>query len=327
MDNLNEYSQAELIARLIELENLVKVYQAEKDTQELLQFPWIGNLGHWYFDLKANWVVCNIHKFNALGFSKEEIPDRIGFEFFTDKLHPDDYEPVMENMRRHLKNESPAYEVTYRIQAKDGSWKWYYDRGKVTRWDETGQAEMVVGIVFDVTEQKRIELLLAKQNEQLLEASRIDYLTGVLNRRALNEKLEYEIIRVDRNKRPLSVLLLDVDHFKNINDTYGHMIGDDVLIQMAGVVKKNIRVMDMVGRYGGEEFLVVLPECNQQAASIVAEKIRKGIEQTAFETGIHVTISGGIQEYHGGSLTALINQADQALYQAKEKGRNQIVLA
>lgn len=327
MDSLKKLTKEQLVEKVNELAVLLEAIRDEKNQQELLNFPWIGNLGNWYWHIKSNRVIFNDHKVIALGYSRGELPKEIGYEFFTSKLHPDEYERVMENMRDHLSGRSPVYETSYRIEKKDGSWVWFYDRGKITKRDENGKPELLSGIVFDITEQKRMEELLISQNQKLDEMSRTDFLTGLNNRRVLFEKLEYEAKRVGRTKDPLSLLLLDIDHFKNVNDLHGHSIGDKVLIEIANILRSSIRSTDFVGRYGGEEFMVILPECDADGAMKVAEKIRLTIQEFDFEAGLKITISGGIRQFHGESVDQMIEFADQNLYLAKKNGRNQIAHA
>lgn len=321
----NNYSNEELIKKVNELQNLLVAMKADKDNQELINFPWIGNLGNWYWSLIDNTVIFNDQKVLTLGYNREEIPQKIGFEYFTEKIHPDDHDQVMENMRSHLYGKTLAYETTYRIQAKNGSWKWFYDRGKVTKRSESGKPELVVGIVFDVTEQKQMEGQLAQQNKQLLELSMIDFSTKIFNRRALFEKLEQEKNRSDRYSNPFSILMIDIDHFKMINDSYGHLVGDKILIQVAETIGKIIRKIDFLGRYGGEEFMVILPEIDLPGGVNVAEKIRTKIQDSTFAENIKLTISLGVAEYKVGiSIDELINLADTLLYVAKKNGRNRV---
>lgn len=324
MDDFGNLSRQDLVLKVRELQALLDAIESEKNDQEFLNFPWIGNLGNWYWYRKTNRVIFNEAKIIALGYQKDEIPNQVGFEFFTQKLHPDDYDLVMENMRRHLGGLSPAYEITYRIRRKDGEWIWFYDRGKITKQDEDGKPELVAGIVFDVTEQKKMEELLKKQNQQLLELSLTDPLTGLFNRRALFDKLDYELKRAARIKNYLCLLMLDIDYFKKINDTYGHLIGDEILKGIAEALRNNVRDTDIVGRYGGEEFLIVLPDCALSDGINVAEKIRHTIMGSEFVQNIKITISGGIVEYGNENIEDFINSADLYLYQAKQKGRNRI---
>jgi len=324
MGRLDGLSRQELIDKLNELEVLLETIKKEKENHELLQFPWVGNLGNWHWYVKSNRVVFNDAKVLALGYSKDEIPSEVGFEFFTEKIHRDDYERVMDNMRRHLYGETPAYETTYRIKTRNAHWLWFYDRGKVTKRDKNGKPELVSGIVFDVSEQKRMEELLEAKNRRLEEMSRRDYLTDLYNRRALMEKLDFEIKRRNRTKTSLSVVMLDLDHFKQVNDTHGHQVGDQVLVQVADLLRKTVREIDIVGRYGGEEFLVILPDCPAKEAVNVAERIRAGVAGFDFNLSLKLTISGGVAEYIGGNSDNLIEIADQNLYFAKNSGRNKI---
>jgi diguanylate cyclase len=328
LEALNEYdllSKEVLIEKVRELENLIYELKEEKNQEELLNFPWTGNLGHWYWNVKSNNLICNDQKVLALKYTKDEMPEKLGFEFFTEKLHLEDYERVMENMRQHLFGHTSAYEVEYRIQAKDGTWKWYYDRGKVTKRDEYGRPALVAGIVFDITVKKEMELLIEEQNKKLTEMVNLDYLTKIFNRKGLNEKLESEIARINRYNGCLSVLMMDIDHFKAINDKHGHLAGDLVLKKVSETIKENAREGDIVGRYGGEEFMIILPECTSEQGFAVAERIRKSIQESVFTDGIKVTISGGIKEYKGEAIDKLIDGADKLLYRAKNNGRNQIV--
>ncbi len=160
-------SAEELISALQSKDRFIDNYQNEKEQELDLTFAWTGNLGHWYWDVKENIVKFNKKKATALGYSDDEIPENVGFEWFTGKLHPDDYEPVMQNMREHLYNKSEAYEVEYRIKAKNGDWKWYYDRGTVTMRTPEGAPLFLAGIVFDITDKKEIELKQATLIEML----------------------------------------------------------------------------------------------------------------------------------------------------------------
>ena len=324
MVTLDGLSRQDLIDKVNELEVLLETIKKEKEKHELLQFPWVGNLGNWHWYVKSNRVVYNHAKVLALGYSKDEIPPKVGFEFFTGKIHRDDYERVMDNMRRHLYGETPAYETTYRIKTRNNHWLWFYDRGKVTKRDKNGKPELVSGIVFDVSEQKRMEELLEAKNRRLEEMSMRDYLTDLYNRRALMEKLDFEIKRRNRTKSPLSVVMLDLDHFKQVNDTHGHQVGDQVLIQVADLLRKSVREIDIVGRYGGEEFLVILPDCPVKEAVNVAERIRAGVAKFDFYLSLKLTISGGAAEYKGGNSDNLIEIADRNLYLAKNSGRNKV---
>ncbi|TVU86445.1 diguanylate cyclase [Pseudoalteromonas neustonica] len=164
---------------------------------------------------------------------------------------------------------------------------------------------------------------------QVKELALRDQLTGLFNRRALHDIFELEMSRVNRNKKTFSIILLDIDHFKVLNDTYGHDYGDIVLQKVASALQDSIRSMDKVARWGDEEFLVFLPETNKEQASHLAEKLRlavSNIELTYQDKLLQVTVSLGVCEYNQqGEYKDMVKQADLGLYKAKETGRNKVV--
>ncbi|MDH4188229.1 MAG: diguanylate cyclase, partial [Nitrospira sp.] len=180
----------------------------------------------------------------------------------------------------------------------------------------------------------RVEDSLQQLNEshrQLLEISRLDPLTQVSNRRALMESLELEVGRSLRYRHPFTLLFLDIDHFKSINDQYGHAFGDKVLQRIVIIASGQIRPPDIIGRYGGEEFAIGLVECNLEGAQRIAERIRLRIAESSHEWEHHlasVTVSIGIAALQPDAdrVDTLIDRADHALYEAKANGRNRIAV-
>ncbi len=176
--------------------------------------------------------------------------------------------------------------------------------------------------------QRQISKLL--QINYLYQLSNLDSLTGLFNRRYAESKLEYEAKRVNRRKSDLSILLLDLDNFKSINDNYGHSQGDLVLGQTGQMLLEELREVDIACRFGGEEFLVVLPDTDLKSAKIVAERIRANLEKKEFDSAggtFNITTSIGIACYQNGrdqTYSELIERADAALYEAKTSGRNLI---
>lgn len=321
----SKYTREQLIEIIDELKMLNEELLSEKEKEVLLDFPWTGNLGHWYFNIKTGHVVFNPLKIEALGYTMEELPDKVHYDFFTNKLHPDDYQNTMDAMTLNMLGKTNVYECEYRIQTKDNGWRWFYDRGKVTKRDKDGKPLFAAGIVFDITERKKQELELENKNEILLKQSLIDTLTEINNRKAIMEKLEIRINQATNHGSPLSIAMFDIDKFKHINDTKGHIFGDKVLKETANIISCTIRQMDSAGRYGGEEFLLIFPNTVKSDAIAVCNRIRKNIEMFDFGDGFKVTISGGVAEYNQTSLSEFIDCADKKLYEAKNSGRNRII--
>jgi two-component system, cell cycle response regulator len=163
-------------------------------------------------------------------------------------------------------------------------------------------------------------------HEEIYRLTTVDGLTQIFNRRYFLEQLDREVSRCKRYRRNLSLILFDIDHFKNINDSYGHLAGDYVLKQLATVIRGKIRREDVLARYGGEEFVIVLPEIDVGGATAFAEKVRKLVEKAPFrfeDTRIAVTVSVGAATCkEGDDAPSLIKCADEKLYEAKNAGRN-----
>jgi two-component system, cell cycle response regulator len=185
---------------------------------------------------------------------------------------------------------------------------------------------------------KKLQDELDRKNRQLEEANRqlrllsiTDGLTGLYNHRHVHELLQEEHERCKRNGDPLAVAMLDLDRFKQLNDTHGHQTGDVVLADTARILREGAREVDMIGRYGGEEFIVILPEATEAAAVHFAERVREAVERHVFRSGdkeIRMTVSGGVASASAPDLLQpdeLIRRADMALYEAKNGGRNRVV--
>ena len=177
----------------------------------------------------------------------------------------------------------------------------------------------------NITDRKELEI-------KLLELSNYDSLTKLYNRRILEEKLTQDIKRAKRYEHPLSICMLDVDYFKNINDSYGHDVGDRVLKELSALMTSTLREIDYCGRYGGEEFIIVLPEVPISKTKEFAERLRNKIYNKSFlldsEEIFKISVSIGIAEVNekNASLENLVKSADLAMYQAKKSGRNRVVI-
>lgn len=167
--------------------------------------------------------------------------------------------------------------------------------------------------------------ILMNTNANLHDKSIRDSLTNLYNHGHIYQTLENEIELIKTNNQFMSVMMLDIDHFKRINDKYGHQIGDEVLVAISDIIKKNIRSTDVIGRYGGEEFLVILPRTDVARASIIAERIRKSVEEfRMIDDNFKITVSIGLTQYEGNDASTIIKKADKLLYRGKENGRNRV---
>ncbi len=197
--------------------------------------------------------------------------------------------------------------------------------------DEAEEVHYVCITVFDVTDIAIYQKMLKDAMSSLEEMSVRDGLTGVYNRRHLETCLAQEVARAERHDVPLSVLMFDIDHFKNVNDTYGHQAGDDVLKAVAERTQNKLRASDVCGRYGGEEFTVILPNTDLQGAGQMAERLRRVISEApvaARELSVPISVSVGVStlRHPGTAPELMLKEADVALYRAKSGGRDRVVL-
>lgn len=166
---------------------------------------------------------------------------------------------------------------------------------------------------------------LLNKNSILEELVQLDQMTGLLNHKTILDKLEEEIIRSRRFDNKLSVVIMDIDNFKSVNDRFGHQMGDEILINLSGNIKQIARETDMVGRYGGEEFMVIMPDTDLNAAFNYCKRLKESNRKLLLPDNSVVTISGGIIQFDGESLGELIRKVDTKLYRAKNNGKNQFV--
>lgn len=248
-------------------------------------------------------------------------------------VHPDDLAAYADLLTSLVDDPRPA-QVEYRVRRPSGGWAHVLEK-ILPRRDDGGGFLGLIASGSDVTAIKRSEELLARANRELerevarrtAEIERLmltDPLTGVGNRRFLGERLEAAVERSDREGRPFTVAFVDLDHFKAVNDHYGHNVGDRVLGRVAGTLRANLRENDVVARYGGEEFVVVFPDTSLTSALSIAERIRAAVSRIRM-AGLADTVGVSIglaERLPGESSCLLLGRADGALYRAKRQGRN-----
>lgn len=262
-------------------------------------------------DLRGRCIEVNGAWERNLGFRAGEMRGRR----LLDLTHPEDHQHATEEaMKVFSGGVSDGLET--RIKAKDGSWHWL----RTSSVFEPGE-ELIYARSSDVTERKAI----AQEREDLIaevqSLASSDALTGLPNRRAIDEVLPREMARAVRRNSPLCLAIVDIDHFKAYNDTYGHLAGDAVLRQCAAAWDAQLRGEDTILRFGGEEFLVILPECDAGDATEIVERLRAA-------TPDQQTCSAGLAKWRPGeSVDDLVGRADKALYEAKEAGRDRLVSA
>jgi diguanylate cyclase (GGDEF)-like protein/PAS domain S-box-containing protein len=266
--------------------------------------------------------------FRLLGWTPEEMTGKLVDNFIL----PEDLPVLKAAMLRHMVPGVLIETATIRMLKKDGSSVWMEDHALLVRDPETGEPIEFIVTMRDISERKMLE-------EKLQRLALTDDMTGLWNRRAFDEALRREWKRTLREGSQVSLLLLDVDHFKEFNDQYGHQVGDDCLRAVAAAVRDAMRATDTAARYGGEEFAAILPNTNSIGAVEVAEKLRITIEALQIphngnpEGGGWVTVSVGAATAlarDGGTMRmpeSLLQAADNALYKAKHKGRNSTATA
>lgn len=273
----------------------------------------------------GNQRFCDMLKVSAEDLYQD--PDQV-----FNRIHPDEIEAFFELNREMIQSQQPfSWEGRVLI---DGEIRWFCVESLPKR---LANGDLIwSGIQTDVTERKRVEEALREANTllenrvaeiealqaQLRDQAIRDYLTGLFNRRYLDETIEREIARATREARRLSVVIMDIDHFKGINDTYGHQAGDLVLIELGKLLQKYSRTSDIACRYGGDEFVVVMPNATSEHAYKRAEEWREEFAKKKFiseDRKFKTTLSMGIATYasHASSSKGVFQAADQALYQSK----------
>ena len=254
------------------------------------------------------------------GYSEAEIPNRA--DAFDGRTHPDDIGQMERDRAAHFNGETPVYSNEHRVRCKDGSWKWVLTRGIVMARDADGKPLRMVGTHSDITERKVAEALVWQQ-------ANFDPLTGLPNRRMLRQRLEESLVRSEAQQQSLAVVFVDLDHFKEVNDSLGHECGDLLLIEAARRIQQCVGERDTVARMGGDEFTILLNNSND--LSVLETTLQHVLLRlcSAFQVRgeqVFVSASLGVAMYPADATVVedLFKHADQALYVAKGAGRNRV---
>ena len=274
--------------------------------------------GMWDWHLDTGNEFFSKHLKAMYGFDEDELSNVA--EALDCRTHPDDLAQLAIDRQAHFDGLTPTYINEHRIQCKDGTWKWVLTRGMVISRDPQGQPLRMIGTHTDITERKQSEALVWQQ-------AHFDTLTGLPNRRMLRDRLTQEIKKSQRDGLQLAILFIDLDHFKEVNDTLGHDSGDVLLIEAARRIQACVRQADTVARMGGDEFTLILTELLDTASLTHTLQSLLNALSAVFQLGteqVFVSASIGITLYPGDGLEVedLFRNADQALYVAKGQGRN-----
>lgn len=279
--------------------------------------------GVWDWNLVNNTILFSLGGETMLDHENAELSTNI--DEWKKRIHPNDLQEAIDSLEKHFRGETAFYVQEHRIASKDGSWQWILNRGMVIARAPDGKPLRMVGTHTDISARKQMEVMLTT-------LATTDALTGLNNRRSFLEKLEREISRVKRYPETCSsVLMMDIDFFKKINDTHGHAAGDAVLKHVANILQQLIRECDTVGRLGGEEFGVLLPETNLGNAEQSAQRLCAELRKAPVIVGEHrisVTMSIGVAMIFvtDPNPDDVLHRADVALYEAKHLGRDRVVV-
>lgn len=275
--------------------------------------------GLWDWNIETNDFLFSEQYEIMLGYDAGSLPNTL--ETFHNLLHPDELSHVMKDIQNYFdKKDEQFYENSFRLQAKDSSWKWVLLRG-MAKYNKNGTPIRFAGYCTDISEQR-------KEQIELEYIAKHDSLTNLPNRFSLTELLTHSMLVAKRNNKILALLYIDLDEFKNINDKYGHDVGDEVLSVVASRMKNVVRASDIVSRIGGDEFVVVIEDLNEVNDALpLIQKCLNNIfnEIQCSDITIKISASIGVSFYPQTSdigNEVLIRQADQAMYEAKNSGKN-----
>jgi diguanylate cyclase (GGDEF)-like protein/PAS domain S-box-containing protein len=304
--------------------------------------------GIWDWNANTGFVYRNPGWYEMLGYTPHSLHNNV--LTWETVMHPDDYSRVMALFDDYLNQRAPGYQAEYRCRRQDGTYIWIEDRGYILARNTDGSVARMVGAHRSIEDKKRLLEQLERRNhslealveERTRELSRVnqqlqiqleenrklaetDALTSVANRYRLEKTLPQECDRAQRFRQPLSLIAMDIDDFKIINDHYGHALGDAALVQVVECLKSCGRDGDLLSRWGGDEFILILPNTPLTDARDIAETIRHKLMNLLPVGDFQVTMSFGVvQRFEEEQQTGLLARADQALYRSKVMGKNVI---
>ena len=303
---------------------------ALRESQQRYQFTVnAANVGTWDWSIQSGEVIVNERWAEMLGYTLAELAP-VSIQTWINLVHPDDWKQASLVLKKHFHGEIENYQFECRMRHKHGQWVWVMDRGRVISRDSQGKPVRMLGAHTDINVLKQTEENIRTLNAELQHLAVTDFLTNLPNRRFFTERGREEFKRSRRNNQALSLFMMDIDHFKNINDNFGHEVGDQILQQVAAILKSNLREIDLPARIGGEEFVALLENTSLEDAFSSAERVRDAISKSVFRLQSHeisCTASFGVAILTDemANLDGLIRKADDAMYRAKRAGRNRVM--
>jgi diguanylate cyclase (GGDEF)-like protein/PAS domain S-box-containing protein len=272
----------------------------------------------WDWDIQSNDLQYSKRFLDMLGYASNELQNK--YEKLLAMVHPDDLPGLQSDLAEYLSSGTGQFASEYRIQRKDGDWVWILCRGMITHRDTQGRPTRMAGTHTDIDEKKKADALIWSQ-------ANYDSLTQLPNRRLFRDRLDHEIKRAQREHHVVALMFIDLDHFKEVNDTLGHHMGDQLLVDAGRRIQHCVRETDTVARLGGDEFTVILPELTdatdidriaRNLLATLSDSFLLGDEQVYIAASIGITVFPD----DASDIENLIKNADQALYAAKSSGRN-----
>lgn len=317
-----------LVVRWRDVTATRRAEQRQLELSALLDMAMMGaEMACWDIDLPSGRVSSFNRHWNAmLGYADGEIEDTL--DAWSRLVHPDDAEGRLQAWTAHVQGLTDTYEADFRMRHRQGHWVWMRGRGRAVARDAQGLALRVVGTRVDINGHKRTEMELAG-------LAHTDSLTGILNRRRFCELAVEELARAHRRLQDTALLMIDLDHFKAVNDQLGHAGGDEVLRHFVRIARELMRQRDLFGRMGGEEFAALLPQTDLVGAEALAQRLLHRVQAEPVPVGaVHLVVTASIgvavvpgDGAAGSSIESAMLLADRALYRAKAQGRNRVELA
>jgi len=304
--------------------------------------------GIWDWNANTGYVYRNPGWYAMLGYASHSMANSV--LTWESVIHPEDYPRVMAHFEAYINQRNERYLIEYRCRCQDGSYLWIEDSGHIIARNEDGSVARMLGAHRNIDAGKRLVAQLEQKNQSLeaqvaertrelswvnqqlqrqldenRELAERDALTRIANRYRLEQALQQECRRAQRFREPLAVIAMDVDDFKPINDRYGHAQGDAALVQVVENLRTCLRDHDLLARWGGDEFVMVMPQTTLDEALAVAGRLRQAMVQVEQIGECRLTLSYGVVQWQEGEgQSDLLGRADKALYRAKGAGKNAI---